>query len=151
MAEDDSSDRYFSWSSCCRMHAIHTEIPFPLCVNSFAGFARKERFRDSRFSNPLARPNTIFYIIGDAHDATVLSVSLLAALNERQSVEIPKQFDRRQFTRLKTNNPAFGRPVFAQFLGQPTEQQYVGIWGHKLGEHQLPGLVAKRAAARRRL
>ena len=72
MAEDDQSDGYFSRSSCCRMHAIHKEIPFPLCVNSFAGFARKERFRDSRFSNPLARPDTIFNIIGDAYDAATI-------------------------------------------------------------------------------
>ena len=55
-----------------RIHAILTETPIPLCGNSSASFARKTIDSNSRFSNPLARPNAIFDIIGDVHDAATV-------------------------------------------------------------------------------
>ena len=73
MAEDDKSDRHFSRSSRCWMHARLTYTLFPLCGNSSAGFARKEKHRDSRFLSPLARPNTIFDVIIEAHDAATVN------------------------------------------------------------------------------
>lgn len=63
----------FSPNSHKKMHAILTKTRLPLCGNSFAGFARKTIDSNSRFSNPLARPNTIFDIIGDAHDAATVN------------------------------------------------------------------------------